>query len=160
MTIFNTDSIRQRPTTDGMTPEQLKEFYKTAREARRGTCGGLLEQMNAGHVHSYFTQPKPLSDYLTYYPDKKQKEYPMADIPSSNKRELINKYYAAIDKLEAQIKKLQDDKTLSVAERQKKIARRLDIIKDYRFSIENAKQYLAAREKKDQELYNKFFKTK
>ena len=160
MTIFNTKSIRQRPTTDGMTPEQLKEFYETAREARRGTCGGLLEQMNAGHVHSYFTQPKPLSDYLTYYSDKKQKEYPMTDIPASNKSELIKKWTASIDKLEAQIEKIKKDQTLSVADRQKKIARRLDIIKDYRFSIDQTKAYLAARSQKSQELYNRFFKTK
>ncbi len=74
------------------------------------------------------------------------------------KAELIQRYKLSIAKLEDQIEKLHTDKTLSVAERQKKIARRVEIINDYKISIKQAQDYIDreyAKAKQIQERYSK-----
>jgi len=75
--------------------------------------------------------------------------------PISTKQELIKKWTCSIAKLNQQIAQLQADKTLSVAERQRKIARRQEIINGYKFSIEQAKEYLEAQHRKSQALFGK-----
>ncbi len=68
---------------------------------------------------------------------------------------LIQKWYESIEKLKQQIEKLKEDKNLSVAERQKKIAKRLDIIDGYEFSIKQAKEYLERENMKTRDMYAK-----
>lgn len=160
MTIHNTSKIMQRPVTDGMTHEQLKQFRETVREAQHGNCPYEIDFADAWRGRSYCVGPKTMSDYIPPKFNNEQKEVMMPDMPTTAKAEQIKKWAASIDKLEAQIEKLRDDKTLSVAERQQKIQRRLNIINDYKYSIKMAKEYLDRRARNDKELYAKFMKTK
>ena len=80
--------------------------------------------------------------------------------PKSTKKELIQKWKESVHKLEQQIVKLQEDNTLSVAERQKKIARRYEIIADYEFSIAQAEDYLRRESQRTARLYEEYMKKK
>lgn len=80
--------------------------------------------------------------------------------PTRNKEILINKWTESIHKLEHQIKLIQKDPELSVAERQKKIAKRQEIIENYKFSIRQAREFLDRESAKSRFLYNKYSKTK
>lgn len=72
----------------------------------------------------------------------------------------IRKWVSAIEKLEQQIELLKADQSLSVIERQKKIARRMDIISNYKFEIRQAQDYIDLQNKKTAEIYERDSKTK
>ena len=85
---------------------------------------------------------------------KSQKVTIMTYIHTPREKEaMIQKWYESIEKLKQQIEKLKEDKNLSVAERQKKIAKRLDIIDGYEFSIKQAKEYLKREDIKLRDMY-------
>lgn len=71
----------------------------------------------------------------------------------TEKMELVTKYRNAIEKLNQQICKIQSDGTLTDAERQKKIARRMDIIDGYTLSIQKAEEYIQRETIRARQLY-------
>lgn len=161
MTILDTTKIKQRPVTDSMTPEQLKQYKQDLREAQRGNTCATFDYSSAWRGHSFFTTPKPMSDDLTYPPikHKVQEAYPMP-YNAHNKAELIRKCKSSIAKLEQQIEKIKTDKTLSVADKQRKIAKRMEIIDNYRLSIKQAQEYINYENQRNKEMLDKYMKTK
>ncbi len=69
------------------------------------------------------------------------------------KMELVTKYRNAVEKLNQQIRKIQSDGTLTDAERQKKIAHRMDIIDGYTLSIQKAEEYIQRETIRARQLY-------
>ena len=156
MTIQDTGKIKQQPVTTNMTTEELKKYRETVREARQGNTGSF-DYEDAWRGRCFQTEQRPLSDEI---PLKPTKESNMQYVPTSAKAELIIKWTNSIEKLEKQIEKIKADKTLSTADRQKKIARRLEIIANYRASIKQTKEYMEFIANRDREILNKFMKQK
>ena len=71
----------------------------------------------------------------------------------TEKMELVTKYRNAVEKLNQQIRKIQSDDTLTDAERQKKIAHRMDIIDGYTLSIQKAEEYIQRETIRARQLY-------
>lgn len=159
MCLHDVTKIKQRPLTDSMTPEELKQYEQEVREAR---YANPATHKQGKYVRWVRVEPKPMSDYLTYKPrqHKSQEVFPMMFASTQTKTELIKKWTESISKLRKQIEVLSQDTCLSVAERQKKIARREEIIKDYEFSIKQAREYLDAWKQHVQEINNQMYKSK
>ena len=152
---------KQRPVTDSMTNEQKKMHDIEVREARYANGISSVDYSYARGGRSIYVEPKPMSDDLSYWPPMKQEvnlneqeAISMLPYTTQPKAELIQKWNLAIDKLQGQIKVLQNDKTLSVAEKQKKIARRLEIISDYQDSIRRAQEFIEREKQKYKEMYD------
>ena len=160
MTIHDTQKIKQRPVTAEMTPAQIKNYKREVREEQHGNTG-TVDYRDAWNGRSYSTPVQPLSDFVP----PKFNTHPSQEVSSMTqtsqfKTELIQKWKNSIEKMKEQITKLQNDKSLSVAERQKKIARRIDIINDYEFSIKQAQEYIDRERRKAQALFNTQTQTK
>lgn len=92
-------------------------------------------------------EPKPLSDYLEYETEKENNEinkreqfYMLSN--RERKHNQITTWTALIQDLSNQITEINADSTLSTNEKQRKIARRTDIISLYEKQINDAKNIL------------------
>ncbi len=88
------------------------------------------------------------------------KEYIMTTFPIPEKRDLIKKCVAGIEKMKQVIKATHDDQTMTNAERAAKIARCNEIISNYMFTISRAQEYLDACARQQHNTHEMLGKTK
>ena len=77
-----------------------------------------------------------------------------------DKSKQIEKWKDAINKLRAQIKVIQEDKNLTTIEKQRKIARRQELIENYKQDIYITTEYLRCRAAKEKEISDQYAKLK
>ena len=158
------ERVLQAPVTDGMTKEQLHEFYKATHEENCGTLGpGVWDCVGSGA--SYKIEDKPLSDDVQYKNSAaEERAMVKQDLEvlagRNDKSKQILKWIGFVEKLTAQIKVIEADATMSVADKQRKIAHRQEIINGYNRDIEQALDFIAKEKAKNKELYAKYQKTK
>ena len=157
---------RQKPVTEGMSPEELKKFKEDAREAQRGNVHYSLDIADAWRGRSSYTTSKPLSDYTgergLFYKEqyKKIKQDREVLATRQNKSKQIEKWEQAIEKLTAQIEKIKADPTLVPREKQSKIEKRQQIIENYKYDIQQATEYIERKNTEMRTIYGKNEKTK
>lgn len=156
-------SDMQRPVTEGMNAKQIREFYERVREEKLGNPANAWDIVPGGA--SYKIEDKPLSDDLRYeYSANEGREMAKQDLEilaeRNDKSKQILKWIRSVEKLTAQIKVIEADTTMSVADKQRKIARRQEIINGYNHDIEEALDFIAKEKAKNRELFAKYQKTK
>ena len=154
----------QKPVTEGMTPEELREYQESVREARYGNPPNAWDCFPASGI-SKKVETHPMSDDLGYglpHENEKIKQQEDHEVLSGrqNKPKQIKKWKQAIAKLLAQIEKIQADMTISTLEKQRKIARRQEIIENYKQDILSAMEYIEYQNKKSREIYKDHTKSK
>lgn len=159
------DRILQAPVTEGMTKEQLHEFYEATHEENRGHLGPGVWDCVTDSGASYQIEEKPMSDDLRYgHFNREQHKQEQLDhevlAARQDKNKQIEKWKSFIEKMQEQIKRIQADSTMDIAKKQRKILRCTEIIKEYETSIANAEKFLAAEAEKNRILYEKYNKTK
>lgn len=152
----------QKPITEGMTPEQLKQYNEEVHEAQRSNAYKPIDMRDAWRGHSSYTSAKPLSDYSTYQPAIRRMPDAFSSIyaPLHTKQELIQKWTNIIAEMEQKIKEIRADETLPASERKTKIARRMEIIRDCRFSLKQAQEYIKSQKQREKKLYEEYMKKK
>ena len=158
--------MKQKPITDGMTDEQKREYAKYVREQQRGNVDNpwtAMPYVNSGI--SRHIPKKPMSDDLgdgQYALGEQVRRREEREILAArqNKLQLIAKWQMSIEKLTAQIEKIKSDATLSTADKQRKIARRLEIIEHYKNNIAQAQEFIEYQNTKARKIYDKYMKAK
>ena len=155
--------MKQKPVTEGMTPEQLREFHDHVREENRGNPANAWDIVPGGR--SYKIDDKPMSDDLDYgffATGEKQRIHEDQEVLSArqDKRKLIEKWRGYIETLENRIKQIQADSTMPIATKQRKIQNTLNKINEYKQDIARTEAYLADQAAKNHALYEQYMKTK
>ena len=155
--------MMQKPVTDGMTDEQLREYNEHVREERRGNPANAWDIVPSGR--SYKVEEKTMSDDLGYDHFDKQEAKRLAEenevlAARQDKRKLIEKWRGYIETLENRIKQIQADSTMPIATKQRKIQNTLNKINEYKQDIARTEEYLAAQTIKNHAEYEQYMKRK
>lgn len=150
---------KQKPITEGMTPEQLKKYNAEVREARYGNAPNMWNVWPVSGLNLK-VETKPLSDNLGYgcfdkEEFKKTKQDQEVLAARQNKSKQIEKWEQSIEKLTAQIERIKSDSTLLPREKISKIESRQRIIDNYKQDIAQALEYIEYQKAKSQELFGK-----
>lgn len=153
------ERIKQCPVIEGMTKEQLDEFYKHVHEEKHGNTSNVWDIV-PGSGASYQVESKPMSDDLNYGDFNRQERKRLHEehevlAARSNKQKQIEDCEKYIAKQELRIKQIQADKVMTVQEKQQKIQRCLDRINIYKQDIVRVKEYLAIQADNDRKIFEK-----
>ena len=152
----------QKPITEDMTPERLDKYNKMVHDEQLGNTPNPWPNMPyVWGGKSYHVTQKPMSDELKCDSNRSNKAEEIESLNvCQNKTKLIEKWKQSIKKLTAQIEEIKADQTLAEDDRQRKIARRTEIINNYKQSIKRETEFIQSQRNMMREVYEKHMKQK